>query len=960
MGGAATLVVIVTDALGGLRGLERLIYDSRAAVCQFSTPPPSDRVVHVDMDDAALETIGRWPWPRARLADIVDEVRLAGADALSLDILFPEPQGVEYQRLAEIVPTTNPSISGETPSPESATTRPAAGAGPVSTGQTTLAPAGSQFAVVDHDAILAEAIRRNGKVMVGVSLDTAPPEPPSTIRLAALEVLSTDLELTRDELAARMPEKDRRTLSADDHFFARQAALSRRIEAELERGPISADALRLRLLPRMGSRNDDSSLARQFYETYHRVRALRSVNRFAHDVPLGSPPLLRPVRSIAIPIPTMAEAAWVSGYVDYMPVDLSYSDGVLRSEPLCMNFNGRLYPQMDLAIVCAVLGTDVRNVRISEDQLVIPAGGDRQIVVPIRTVRSSKYGPIGAVFDIPWFGGSSWANMYDYPAYERSRQHVPAAELWGLAETRRQVTSNRVLAMDAIRLFAESGVDAAKAFVKDPPAADDLDGWITKVTPIIPDAENLTREMEKVPPSEWSESERRTVFSARAMGDALTVSKNVKAKAAVLRQLLAGKVVLFGGTATSLGDVKPTSLHAECPGVVVHGVIVNALLSGHFWRHAPSWVTHLITLAMGMLVTAAVVRMSPFAAASTAGVLTGGYTLVNGLILFDRWDLIVGVAGPLVAAAFVWGSQTLIRYIAEATERRRITKQFQGYVDPALVNYLIAHPDIDLEGEVREMSVVFTDLAGYTSMTEKLGARAVKILGRYKTLMVPAIRANRGLIHSFMGDGIMISYGAPIPNPNHAADALATILDIQKVMTQFNAEMAAEGHATLVTRAGVCTGPAVVGNSGSDQGRDYACLGNTTNLAARLESANKAVGTVMMISERTAEMLEGRFLLRPIAKLTVKGKTVPEMTFEPLALAAEATDEHRRLATLTTAMFDAYVAGRFADCVAAADAMDTAVGPSKLTGLYRETAQEYLAAGGPPADFQGQIVLKEK
>jgi adenylate cyclase len=256
------------------------------------------------------------------------------------------------------------------------------------------------------------------------------------------------------------------------------------------------------------------------------------------------------------------------------------------------------------------------------------------------------------------------------------------------------------------------------------------------------------------------------------------------------------------------------------------------------------------------------------------------------------------------------------------------------------------------------MSVVFTDLAGYTSLTEKLRERAVKILGRYKALMVPAIRKHRGLIHAFMGDGIMFSYGAPEPNPNHAADAVATALEVQAVTAAFNEELAADGHDRVVTRVGICTGPAVVGDSGSDEGSDYACLGNTTNLAARLESANKAVGTTVMLSGRTVELAGDRFLVRPIARMVVKGKTEWEMTYELLAPAEAATDDQRRLAALTTEMFDAYVAARFADCAAAADRLEAAFGPSKLAALYRDACAQHQAS--PPADFQGQIVLREK
>jgi class 3 adenylate cyclase/CHASE2 domain-containing sensor protein len=1003
LGISVTVLVMVLDDSTRLEAIERFCYDRRARYFQHFSPPPTNRLVHLDIDDAALETIGRWPWDRGTLADIVDEVRIAGAEALSLDLIFPELQKVEYVPLSTgnsaVGPATGPSAGpsiGSPPQPageaEAAGMLPATGSASAPSTGLASQPAGpggvvvpaaeitGTFGVVNHDARLAEAMRRFGRVMVPVSFSLIPPPPVPPVQAAATAVFAGDLELPREAVAARV--EGGTALSEELYVFARRDALARRIGAELDRDPCTADAMRARLMPNT-RRTEDSSLTRQYAEVFRQVLATRAAARFTHDVPPACPPLIR-ASPEALPLPAYAEAAWVSGFVNYLPM----SDGLIRAVPMWVNVDGRLYPQMDFVLACALLGADVRQVRIGRNELVIPAGDGRVVVVPVRNIESTTAGQVGTFFDIPWTGTSAWEYMYDFPHHRRAKQHLAAAEVWALAQSRRAMTTTRSEVARAIGLFADSGIDTAVKFRAAPPGPADVKAWAARANEVLKEAAPFAEPARKL--AAWNQALNSAIGWARPFAEPVRMlasdtssdderafltaestivrgvhtveegTAKIDAKATDLQAILKGKVVLFGGTATALGDRVPTSLHGACPGVVVHGAVLNALLTARYWRQAPDWVTALITLGTGLVVTAAVVWLSPFAALGATLSIVGGYVAVNGLLLFDYGDWVVGLAGPLVAAAAVWGALTLSRYIAETRERRRITKQFQGYVDPALVNYLIAHPDVNLEGEVREMSVVFTDLAGYTSLTEKLGARAVKILGRYKTLMVPAIRNHRGLIHSFMGDGIMVSYGAPIPNPNHAADALSTILAIQGVMKTFNAEMAAEGHAPLVTRAGVCTGPAVVGNSGSDQGRDYACLGNTTNLAARLESANKAVGTTMMISARTAELLGGRFLLRPIAKLTVKGKTVPEMTYEPLALADEATDAHRRLAELTTAVFDAYVAGQFADCVAAADAMDAAVGPTRLPELYRDTCRGYLAAGGPPTGFLGQIVLKEK
>jgi adenylate cyclase len=367
----------------------------------------------------------------------------------------------------------------------------------------------------------------------------------------------------------------------------------------------------------------------------------------------------------------------------------------------------------------------------------------------------------------------------------------------------------------------------------------------------------------------------------------------------------------------------------------------------------------LITLVAGLLTTAIVARLGPLKALCATMLLAGSYVAFNALILFDYGHWIVGLAGPLLANAVIWGALTLTRQIIEAQERARITRRFQNYVDPTLVNYVIEHPELEwLEGEVREMTVVFTDLAGFTSFAEKLREKAVKILGRYISRMVPPIRQNNGLLHKFMGDGIMFSYGAPVANANQATDAVLTVLQMHKELERLNEMLIAEGYPRLAMRAGVNTGMAVVGDSGADDASEYACLGDTTNLAARLESANKATGTYTLLSARTVEQLAGRFLVRPIGRLVVAGKTEFVMVYEPLALAAEATDAQKRLVELTTVMVDRYVAGRFEECLAAADRLDEACGPSKLTALYRKPCLHYLHE--PPEMFEGQIVLEGK
>ena len=352
-------------------------------------------------------------------------------------------------------------------------------------------------------------------------------------------------------------------------------------------------------------------------------------------------------------------------------------------------------------------------------------------------------------------------------------------------------------------------------------------------------------------------------------------------RVAELRTAVSGKTILLGGTATALGDEDPTPIHPKCPGVVIHGVVFDAIYGNHFWQTAPPWITLVITLLAGFSITWIVMRLDALRALGLTFIIAVSYLLINAFYLFDYHNWIVGVAGPVSVIPVVYIALTLVRFLAETQERARITRRFQSYIDPAIVQYVLDHPELErLEGQFREMTVCFTDIAGFTTFTEKLREKAVKVLGRYIVAMVPPIRNNAGLIHHRMGDGIMFSYGAPIPNPDMAIGAVTTVLQMNEELAKLNDELEAEGIPRLKMRAGVNTGMAVVGDSGAEDATEYACLGDTTNLASRLEGANTFTGTRILISGRTAELCRGQFLLRPVARLIVKGKSEPVMTYE--------------------------------------------------------------------------------
>jgi adenylate cyclase len=427
-----------------------------------------------------------------------------------------------------------------------------------------------------------------------------------------------------------------------------------------------------------------------------------------------------------------------------------------------------------------------------------------------------------------------------------------------------------------------------------------------------------------------------------------------------MHQQLADRYVLLGWTATGLTDNYSTSIEPQCPGVMMHGAMFNAIINRDFWTHSSWWVGAMLTLILGALTTLSVAYLSVYRALLATALIVAGYVLLNGLVLFDYGNHIVAAAPPIGAAVMIWFGVTVGKIIYEQRERSRITKRFSDYTDPAIVDLVVDNPELaHFEGQVREISVVFTDLAGFTSLSEKLRERTVPLLNKYMSLMLPIIRESGGYWNKFLGDGIMFFYNAPEGDPEHAAKAIRAVLQMREAMIPFNADLQSQGLPPLAMRAGIATGMMIVGDAGSTEGKerahDYTVLGDEVNLGARLESANKILGSNILINARTAELASDQVLLRPMGTVQVMGKTEGVPVFEALCLHSEATDRHKTLVELSTQIVEHFRAARFDACIEAA----TRLGPGKFAELYTELARKYL--NEPPAGpFDGQIVLSAK
>jgi class 3 adenylate cyclase/CHASE2 domain-containing sensor protein len=939
-----TLAVLAAHFAGALTSLDRWIYDQRARRCQFFVRTPTTQLVYADIDDQLLMSVGNLPWPRSVFAEMVDEIRLAGAKALAFDVLFADPQSPTPQ----LDPTTRPAIV---------------------TGYT------------DHDRLLAEAIGRFGNAVVPASLTIGRPENPPLLAEVRAALLG-DLELTVGEVAQKLggnldgPGRARVELQAGQVYLeALRSAALERIDRAMRAGPAATfEQIRPQLVPRTPVEMTDSALLKLLRAEYLRWKSLASLKTFARDPKLDAnlPPILSAYDAQA-PLAPMLDAARLTAFVDYVPSN----DGVVRTMPLWIEYAGRLYPQEGLALACAALDVnpaDAKLVTIAPDRVTLRPPGKPPIAIPVHTVRGVTRGRVaaGACVEIPWIGSPHWEESH---ARWGQVPHLSGDIIWQVCETRRGIETN-VASVDQALLFVLGQLQKDKEFADlelrppprgdFPPRAKLIDAVFAelKATQELDFYLNATEEDRKDEKIAHYVAAVRTLDQAKRSVPELT--ERLARQRNQLRHKLGGKAVLIGWTATAAAgsDFVPTPLHARAPGMLTHGAIFNGIVSGELWRVAPGWFNVAMTLLFGVITTAATALLPPWKGVFAALGAAAAYAAVDSLLLFDYLNIVPesAAAGVLAVGFVVWSGCTLAKLLAESLERARITRRFRAYNDPALVDYVLEHADQEeqfLSGQVRELTIVFTDLRGFTRLTETLGEKTVHILNQYFDRMVPIIRANRGYVNKFLGDGIMFFFGAPQENPNHARDAVAAILQMQAALVEFNKELNEQGLPELGMGAGVSTSHVVVGDAGAQDRSDYTVLGDGANLASRLESATKYTGTSNLVTARTIELLGQAFLARPVGRLLVVGKAQPVMAYEAICATSDCAESQHRRVELTRRMVDSFIAAKFDDCLAAATELEGEFGPDKLVDLYRKWCdrQDELVAS---PNFEGQIVLAEK
>jgi len=425
---------------------------------------------------------------------------------------------------------------------------------------------------------------------------------------------------------------------------------------------------------------------------------------------------------------------------------------------------------------------------------------------------------------------------------------------------------------------------------------------------------------------------------------------------------LKGKTVIVGATAIGIYDMRVTPFSSVFPGVEIHANIVDSVLRGEFLYH-PSWAAIFDILAImlaGLLLGVVLPRAGVFTGVVTVGVLFFGHIFFCQY-LFSRQGWILNMVYPLLVILSVYLSITVYKYLVESRQKRFIRSAFSTYLAPTVVQQLIDSPEnLELGGEEREITAFFSDVQGFTSISEKLTPQElVELLNEFLTEMTNIILKREGTVDKFEGDAIIAFFGAPNALENQAETACLTCVDMQKRLEALREKWHQEGRPELKMRIGLSTGPAVVGNMGSKNRMDYTMMGDTVNTAARLEGVNKIYGIFTLVCENTFRKASQRVWGREIDSINVVGKAEPVTVYQVLGY-SEDIDE--TLLKMTGLYADGLRLYRQQQWDGAIKKFDAALDISPDDGPSKEMRERCVSykLDPPPQDWNGSYSMKTK
>lgn len=426
-------------------------------------------------------------------------------------------------------------------------------------------------------------------------------------------------------------------------------------------------------------------------------------------------------------------------------------------------------------------------------------------------------------------------------------------------------------------------------------------------------------------------------------------------------EFLKDKILIFGATAKAIYDLRVTPFDENFPGAETHVNIVDNLLRNDFLfsSREEEWQMPIFLLVLGILLSLLISNLGAVSGILLASFVMAGTIIIDQIYFFQE-GLVIAIIFPIFLIGGLYVALTFYKYFTEERGKKELKQTFQKYVSPAVVDEILSDPEnIELGGKKLRMTVFFSDVRGFTTISEKLDPRALSdLLNYYLTPMTELVFENKGTLDKYMGDAIMAFFGAPIHYQEHAKYGCRCALQSLVKLKEIQEELKKKGLPMIDIGIGLNTGDMSVGNMGSETVRSYTVMGDAVNLGSRLEGINKQYGTRIIISEFTYEDVKDEFVCREIDLVRVKGKILPVKIYE---LVAEKTvnEETQIVLNHFNKGYELYHKKAFQEAI---DQFDQALATNpedQCSKLYIKRCEDFISTP-PPEDWDGVFVMTSK
>jgi len=826
-------------AMGFLGGLERLGFDLHVRF--FSSVPADPRITLIVIDDSTIQTIGEWPWPRRRHAELVRTLHDLGAKLIVLDVLFSErtdPRSSEAAGGRYYDSDKALSVLGDEASPDY---------------------------IFDDDELQA-ALADAGKVFLGAYARLSRSAPGNSKSRP-----STDAAVNEGSL---------------DDVSRAAASAAARSYFEGETDPRADEFLRLRLPTRL--LDAESPQRNSLLSAFEAEQSLRIVLQKATQVLPEAVSWFSSGFDPVFPIPKFAGACRGVGLVSF---ERDASGGVLRTLPAYLEIERHILPQLGVAAALDFLGINPAEVDWKGEYLEL--GRDSTRRVPIDS---------GGSFLLNWHVPESgrWEDGFEHVA--ASRVLEIASSFRSMEENRRRLVLARAELLRLRHRDTPKYFEEYLALIKkrkngsNPIESEEPRGIEIRITALEKDAlvwlEHAWRLWDGVEPKDEGERTEKSaiqklhrLFVAESLPDRLaTANRELSRRVETLQQELGtrveGKICLVGHTASGVADLVSTPFHAAVPGVMAHANVVNMLLQDRFLRGASGGVQSGMVFLLAAAVTFGTSRRAWWAGLSWTLALILAF-IGLGAWMFHRLDFHLPTIPAVAVGGMVWAGVTLFRQATEERTRRRFERALGQYTSPAVASRIAAQSGVnDFQPQSCRVTCFFSDLQGFTTLSERLGPAGTReALNPYLERVSALLVKHGAIVNKFIGDGVFAFFNAPIrPCPGHADAACRCAREVVDAVSELS--IGRESESSLRVRIGLSTGEAFVGDYGSETKLDYTCIGDTVNVGSRLEQVCKEFGVAILVDGATRDGAGNVFSFRELGLVRVEGRQAPVQVHE--------------------------------------------------------------------------------